>query len=67
MGDAAWTVEDVYIRSRFSKDRDLVIRVARGTNRQINFQDARLIDPASPMTPAALTSGSVPHSAAASR
>ena len=56
------TGEEVYIRSRFAAERDLVVRVGRGTNRQINFRDARLIDPASPMTPAAMASGTLPHS-----
>lgn len=53
--------EDVIIRSPFSAADDLVVRVGKGANRQINFGGARLVDTGVGMTAAELGGGRLIH------
>jgi len=51
----------VFIRSRFDKRRDLVVRMGKGSNRQINFANVWLVNKSSPMTSRAMTGGVLIH------
>ena len=51
--------DSVFLRSAFSQQRDLVVRVAKGTNRQINFAGTWLISTAAGMSQKELAAGTL--------
>jgi len=51
----------VYLRCPFSPARDLVVRVGKGRNRQINFANTRLISLSAGMSEKELNSGTLTH------
>ena len=51
----------VYVRSAFSRERDLVVRIGKGSNRQINFANTRLINKAAGMSARELDGGELIH------
>ncbi|MBT3376176.1 MAG: hypothetical protein HN742_07475 [Lentisphaerae bacterium] len=53
--------EEVLIRWPFSPDRDVVLRMAKGTNRQISFSHVRLVPGATPLTVAGVKAGTLVH------
>ncbi len=56
--------QNVYIRSYFSPDKDVVVSIRQGRNGQISFKDARLIDKGVPMNEKSCKQGSLIHNAA---
>jgi len=53
--------EQVFIRSAFSAEQDLVVRIGKGSNRQINFTGTRLISATAGMTEKDLSGGTLIH------
>ncbi|OIO99051.1 MAG: hypothetical protein AUJ92_00265 [Armatimonadetes bacterium CG2_30_59_28] len=53
--------DNVYLRSVFSPQEDLLIRVGKGTNRQINFANVWLVTNSSGMSEKELTGGRLIH------
>ena len=53
--------EHVFLRSAFSPQHDLVVRVAKGTNRQINFVSTLLVNASAGMSMQELTVGTTIH------
>jgi len=51
----------VYIRSPFSADEDLVVRVGFGRNNQVNFRNTYLVKKETPMSSGELNSGRLIH------
>lgn len=53
--------EYVFVRSAFSSHRDLVVRVGKGSNRQINFLNTRLVPVSAGMDAGAINGGTLIH------
>lgn len=53
--------DTVFVRTSFSPANDLIVRVGKGTNRQLNFNHAFLIPAAAGMTLAELSGGRLIH------
>ncbi len=53
--------DNVFIRSRFDRRRDLVVRVGKGRNRQINFANARLVNVSAGMSEKEFRTGTLIH------
>ena len=51
----------VFVRSAFSTQHDLVVKIGKGTNRQINFSHVRLVHPTAAMSEKALSTGTRIH------
>ena len=51
----------VFLRNAFSAQHDLVVRIGKGSNRQINFANARLVRVSAGMSEKELTAGTLIH------